>query len=44
MVPVFLDIRTQEFFEGRSINLSLSTRGREALEVAGLDGHVRELS
>ena len=34
------DIRTQKLFEGRSINLSLSTRGREALEVAGVAGSV----
>ncbi|CAB3982254.1 kynurenine 3-monooxygenase [Paramuricea clavata] len=38
------DIRTQEFFEGRSINLSLSTRGREALEVAGVSGPIEEQS
>lgn len=38
---VYLDVRTQNFFEGRSINLSLSTRGLEALEVAGVSGPVR---
>ncbi|XP_028393248.1 uncharacterized protein LOC114517663 [Dendronephthya gigantea] len=38
------DVRTQNFFEGRSINLSLSTRGLEALEVAGVSGPILEQS
>ena len=40
-ITFVLDIRTQKFFEGRSINLSLATRGREALEKAGVVEPVR---
>lgn len=36
------DIRTMEQAEGRSINLALSTRGREALREVGLEGVVLE--
>ncbi|XP_046858911.1 kynurenine 3-monooxygenase-like [Xenia sp. Carnegie-2017] len=36
------DIRKQKFFEGRSINLSLATRGQEALEKAGVVGPVMD--
>lgn len=38
------DIRTMEQAEGRSINLALSVRGREALKEVGLEGVVLEQS
>ncbi|XP_065186660.1 kynurenine 3-monooxygenase-like [Sycon ciliatum] len=34
------DIRLEEMVEGRSINLALSTRGREALKAVGLEDEV----
>ena len=35
-----LDIRTQKIVKGKSINLALSCRGREALREVGLEDHV----
>lgn len=34
---LFADIRTQDIVKGRSINLALSCRGREALNFVGLE-------
>lgn len=36
----FLDIRTMEHVQGRSINLALSYRGKSALEAVGLKDYI----
>jgi len=38
--PLFLDIRVANFTRGRSINLALSYRGRQALKAVGLEDQV----
>lgn len=36
----FLDIRTMEHVPGRSINLAMSYRGRQALAAVGLEDYI----
>jgi len=39
-MPVAVDIRQQEVVHGRSINLALSCRGRDALRYIGLETEI----